>query len=452
MDSKDKKLPQGFLRMLESYGSPEFKGIEKALAGEPSVSVRFNRHKVDGAPFEDGVKVAWCAEGVYLDTRPDFTLDPRLHQGLYYVQDASSMIVSHIIKTLTAGNESLTALDACAAPGGKTTAMIDSLPEGSVVVANEFSPQRAAVLRENVAKWGSGKVRITQGDARDFSKYPSVFDIILVDAPCSGEGMMRKDDEAVAQWSERLVEQCAARQREIVASLWNSLKPGGYMIYSTCTFNRCENEEIAEWIVDELGGESVRIEIGEDWGIAGGINTGVECLRFIPGKVRGEGLFAAVFRKKTENVEVSHKGKEKRIKNKPKGKKLPDSVQKWLNLRGDENFVVDDKGNIFVEFNGNGLVGELIPRLRIGFEKGKEIIPTQELAMSVSLNREAFPTVEVDRETALEYLRGNALKLSQDVPKGFVLLQYEGKPLGFVKNIGSRANNLYPDSWRIRKR
>lgn len=199
-----------------------------ALGREPSVAVRLNAGKTGaGKSVVGGRRVGWNDAGFHLSERPAFTFDPALHQGLYYVQDASSMFVGHVVGELTRNAAGpLTVLDACAAPGGKTTAVIDALPEGSVVVANEFVAKRAAVLRENLAKWGYPYVVVTQGDTSRFSQMEGVFDIVVADVPCSGEGMMRKDEDAVGQWSDGLVEQCSRLQHEILGNLWGALRPG----------------------------------------------------------------------------------------------------------------------------------------------------------------------------------------------------------------------------------
>ncbi|MDE6461118.1 MAG: RsmB/NOP family class I SAM-dependent RNA methyltransferase, partial [Paramuribaculum sp.] len=289
-------LPQGFVEMIEGFSFPPFSNLAETLAGTaPEVSVRFNRAKYSAVPpLTD--KVPWWRGGFYLHSRGAFTFDPALHQGIYYVQDAASMFIARVAEFLADG-QPVKWLDACAAPGGKTTAVIDALPEGSVVVANEFVRNRAEILRENLAKWGTPNVKVTDGDTKFFRQYKSLFDIIAADVPCSGEGMMRKDAEAVAQWSPALVESCAKRQREIIANLWSALKPQGYFVYSTCTFNRTENEDMVQWIMDEYGAEPVEIPVEASWGISPGIDVDFPCYRFIPGITRGEGLFMAVLRK-----------------------------------------------------------------------------------------------------------------------------------------------------------
>ena len=429
-------LPQEFLDMIQSYRAPQLAGLGEALLTPAEVSVRVNPLK-RCRPADGFERVPWCPEGIYLSERHPFTFDPAIHQGLYYVQDASSMFIVHVLRSLLTSDSPVRYLDACAAPGGKTTAAISALPAGSIVTANEYSPLRCAVLRENLAKWGYPLVSVTSGSAEQFARQPESFDVIAADVPCSGEGMMRKEPEAVAQWSPALIEQCAARQRDITDALWTALAPGGLLIYSTCTFNRRENEEIIHYLVDTYGAESVPVPIDPSWGISPGIDTPYSCYRFIPGLTRGEGLFMAVLRKPGSPSVAKPARKENRKKSAPKTK-APDisCTKQWLNFQADISVSPD---------------GEVIaaPALVIGQVKGRDIIPSQQLAMSTALRRDAFPECDVDAATAIDYLKHNAVSLPDDTPRGFVLLTYAGRPLGFVKNLGNRANNLYPSQWRI---
>lgn len=424
------------------------KRLTEALATtDPVVSIRHNRRKGVGcAPGAD--MVPWCAEGEYLAERRAFTFDPAMHQGRYYVQDASSMFLTHILRSI-AGSAPVDYLDACAAPGGKTTAAIDTLPYGSRVTANEFVPQRAAVLRENLAKWGYPYVTVTVGDTARFTRYAGRFDIISADVPCSGEGMMRKDAEAAAQWSPALVRQCVARQREIVDNLWPALKSGGYMVYSTCTFNLRENEEMVQYMCERYGAEIVGVDVPAEWGVCGALQGDMPVYRFMPHNLRGEGLFMAVLRKPGACESVSDR-KPKRSKA-AKPIKLPDackSVRQWLQPEFDCTLECDG-GDVYAVPGVYGSGDELRARIQVGVIKGKNMLPTQQLAMSDMLARGVWPESEVDLTTALRYLRHEAISLPEDAPKGVVLLTYGGAPLGFVKNLGNRANNLYPAAWRI---
>lgn len=446
------ELSQLFIDEIRGYNSEELTGLIESLSTSPMVSVRAN--KLKGVATPDGAnRVKWCEEGWYLSKRAPFTFDPSMHQGLYYVQDASSMIISHIIKTLTKNeNCPLRYLDACAAPGGKTTAAIDSLPQGSLVVANEYVPTRAEALAENIIKWGYPSV-ISQGDTARFKKLKGFFEIIAADVPCSGEGMFRKDAEAVAQWTPSLVAECVARQREIVENLWNALRPGGYFIYSTCTFNRSENEEMVDYI-KELGASSIEIEMPHSWNIVKGINTDNHCYRFMPHKVEGEGLFIAVLKKNDDGEMPSQKNAKNKKNTKEKISNIEQLKSQLINGDEFEATLLKDKVMMFPKSWSNEL-SMLMSQLNVihfgvhvATVKGKDYIPTQSLAMSQYLNKEQFVNIEVDYLTAISYLRREAIVL-EDAPKGYILLTYKSKPLGFVKNLGNRANNLYPQEWRI---
>lgn len=435
------ELPEGFVA--------DFEGLADALTGEPSVSLRRNMAKT--SPFPAGADtVPWCVDGLYLPDRPQFTFDPALHQGLYYVQDASSMIYSYIVSRLTSGSGPVAYLDACAAPGGKTTTAVDALPAGSLVVANEFVPGRALTLRENLIKWGAPAVVVTRGDTKRFRKLPGMFDIVAADVPCSGEGMFRKDPEAVRQWTPALVAECAVRQREIIDNLWDAIKPGGYLIYSTCTFNRQENEDMLRWIVDNFDASVMPMDFPAEW------NT-VErdgCRHFLPGRVRGEGLTVAVIRKGNECRVFrpsARPGKES-----PADRKLIDACRGWLNGYADYLFEVGDGMVRAFPQRWITWLRELESKLDVigrGIEvssvKGRDLVPTQSLAMSTVYDLKAFASCEVDYRTAVSYLRRESVVLPDGTPRGFVLLTYGGGPLGFAKNLGNRANNLYPNEWRI---
>lgn len=456
-----KKLPDDFLAMLSGLGLGK---LGDCLAeGEPSTSVRLNRSR--GVSREEtglaGESVAWCPEGIYLDERPKFTFDPRLHQGCYYVQEASSMFHSHVIASLTSCGTPLRVLDACAAPGGKTTAVSDSLPAGSLIVANEYVPARAAVLRENIIKWGNPSTIVTRGDTAAFRHLKGSFDIIIADVPCSGEGMMRKDDEAVAQWSPGLVRECVERQHEIVGNLWPALKPGGLLIYSTCTFNRSEDEEMVEELIRNYGAESVPVEdIKPEWGIAPAIGSEAHCYRFFPDRLRGEGLFVAVVRKPGEaRQEKIRAGKEKKSGKKASQQCL--QALSWLDQAANGDLCVyedEDRVSAFPAAHIDMLkkvkkeLDVIHEGVLVGNIKGRDLIPSQSLALSPLLRRGAFPEVDMDRTAALAYLSGEAVSLPEGTPKGFILLTYGARPLGFVKNIGNRSNNLYPAPWRIKSK
>lgn len=378
---------------------PNPQGLLDALAsGSPSVAIRHNRLK-GCAPARGTDVVPWCAAGEYLAERPNFTFDPRFHQGLYYVQDPSSMAIGAVIDSLGL-TVPVRYLDACAAPGGKTTAAIDALPAGSFVVANEAEPARAAVLCQNLMKWGYADVAVTLGPAQKLGRLPEgVFDVIAADVPCSGEGMMRKDPKAVEQWSPGLVESCARLQFEIVEALWPLLRPGGYFIYSTCTFARAEDEDNVARMVAELGAEE--LPLPQMPGVVGG--------HFYPHLVRGEGLYIALLRKPG---------------NAPARPLRPEVLERAAKVIQ------------------RGVGQEYEP-------KGRTSVPTHALALRADFDASAWPQVEVGRTEALAFLHRDALTLPAGTPRGQVLLTHGGRPLGWVNNLGSRANNMLPKHLRI---
>jgi len=408
------QLPLGFIEMMTGLLGKESAEFLHAMQLPPVTSVRLNSRKPSGS-FEECRGVKWCEKGVYLDDRPVFTLDPLLHAGAYYVQDASSMIyyetVKRILRELRGDGTRLSILDMCAAPGGKCTAMIDAVPDGTRVVANEYVGRRAGILRENLAKWGYPGVTVTNCASSVYAGNGDAFDIVAVDAPCSGEGMMRKDSDAVEQWSMDLVGKCAELQREILADAVAALRPGGFLIYSTCTFNRFENEENAGYIKDKLGMLPYDPGFPEEWGIPRGIDTDLPVYRFMPHKTEGEGLFLAVFR---------HPGE----------------------------YVPRMSGSGAVSAVRDGSLSVVKGR-KTGKKGSVPEVPAIEEILSVEFDRDAYPVAELDLDKALAYLRRESVTLSPGVPKGIVMMAYKGLLLGPAKNIGSRANNLYPKNWRI---
>ena len=356
-------------------------------------------------------------------------------------------------------------LDLCAAPGGKSTHLSSLLPDGSLLVSNEVIRNRSYILAENLAKWGNASTIVLNNDPAEIGEaLPEQFDLIVTDVPCSGEGMFRKDEASVGEWSVENVQLCAARQRRILHDIWPALRPGGLLIYSTCTYNTEEDEENVRHIVEELGAEALPVATDETWHVTGPLRYGNPVYRFFPHKTKGEGFFLAVLRKEgDEEYEAENERPTKSSKNKGKKDKkatLPIPQEAWDYFR--------EKENITLEWDGPQL--RMIPtthksfidrirdkRLRIlsagvvvGESKGKDLIPSQALALSQELNPSAFPDAELTWEEAIRYLRKEAITLPEGLPKGYLLMRYQGIPLGFVKHLGNRSNNLYPQEWRIR--
>ena len=457
-------LPQAFIeRTRQLLGEDIYPQFEEALATETPVSIRPNRTKCQ-LPVE-GELIPWATSGIYLKNRPTFTFDPLFHAGCYYVQEASSMFVERALQEYV--KEPVVMLDLCAAPGGKSTLCRSTLPEGSLLVANEVMRNRSQVLAENLIKWGHPEVVVTNNDPADFTELTHLFDVILTDVPCSGEGMFRKDPIAVEEWSLDNVDICWQRQRRILADVWPALKPGGLLIYSTCTFNHEEDEDNVLWIAKELGAEILPVSTDESWKITGNLVGGdFPVYRFLPHMTKGEGFFLAVLRKHEGECDETPSRFSKspsRMDKKKKGKdnkqplSVPKEAKEWLASASDYSLAMKDTQVVAFPKAYQDEYALLQQTLKVihagitlGEIKGKDLIPHHSLAMSTALAEDVFPKAEVSYEQAIAYLRKEGLNLDADVPRGYVLLTYQSIPLGFVKNIGNRANNLYPQEWRIR--
>ena len=377
------QLPEEFIRDTRLImGEERFNSYMEAFNEEAPTSIRLNPKYSFGAKPQHAVP--WCEEGFYLEGRPPFTFDPLFHAGCYYVQEAASMFVTHILRQSGVCPQS--ALDLCAAPGGKSTALRSVLPPDCVLISNEPMGTRAQILLENVTKWGGTNHIVTNNYPRDFRKAKLKFDVILCDVPCSGEGMFRRDPNTISEWSPQNVEKCWQLQREIVTDAWECLNPGGLLIYSTCTYNTKENEENIRWILDNYDAQVLDIPVDPSWHITGSLLEGFNqpVYRFIPGITRGEGLFVCALRK----------------------------------------------------------AGSLQPK---PFNSKKVALKVLEAEFEKS-----DTSVDFDFSEALKYLRGEALTLPADTPRGIVSVAYKGYALGPAKNIGNRANNLYPKPWRIK--
>ena len=395
-------LPEEFVHETRKLmGEERFSRYLAAFDEEPPVSIRLNPlHASRFDPHDSLEAVPWCGQGFYLSTRPNFTFDPLLHAGCYYVQEAASMFLDTVLKQhLPSLSSSLMALDLCAAPGGKSTLLRSALPDGSVLYSNEPVPKRASILLENITKWGWPGCVVTNNYPADYRASKLRFDVILCDVPCSGEGMFRKDPQTIGEWSMQNVEKCWRLQRDIVSDAWACLNDGGLLIYSTCTFNTKENEENIRWVLETFDADILPVDTEAGWGIVGSLLPQFDApvYRFIPGITRSEGLFMAVLRKRPSHSSVP-------VKDKSRSRK------------GDR---------------GNHVLRVLSP-LPDRDDQGERVI--------VSLS---YPQ-------AIAYLRGEAIVLPPDTPRGIVTVGYKGHPLGQVKNLGMRANNLYPKEWRIK--
>lgn len=416
-------------------------------------SIRLNPNKVNEEETKKLELVEWNPSGRYLKERPIFSQNPLWHSGSFYVQEASSMVIGRIVNKLFDVNEPIVALDLCASPGGKTTNIADVLNRESLIVANEVNSKRVGSLKENIIKWGAGNILVSNSSPEKFNKLANIFDLVLVDAPCSGSGMFRKDEFALKQWSPNLVESCSLQQKKILSEIVPTIKDGGILIYSTCSYSIQENEEICDYILKKFDLEECKIEL-----FTNGITevysneTKKQGFRFWPHITQGEGFFVSVFRKKgnlrQNNFEIL------------KSSKNPLNLlgEKWLNDNFTFPFKMDIRrfsNTLCLIQSKHGALIELLNRelfviyqgLDLATEVGKDIIPEHPILMqTIAKYRE--PIVELNLKDALLFLAKQSINVNS--PKGWVPVCYLGQELGWIKQLGSRSNNYYPKEWKLR--
>jgi len=442
------------LQTVKGFDEAAFKKLHQS--GEQVVSIRINPSKT-APPTTTGQleKVKWSSSGFYLQQRPSFTSDPLFHAGAYYVQEASSMFLEEALKQTVDLSQPLKVLDLCAAPGGKSTLIQSLISAESLLVSNEVIKTRVNVLSENITKWGAANVFVTNNDPKDFQRLPNYFDVIVVDAPCSGSGLFRKDATAVDEWSLNNVQLCSKRQQRILADIFSSLKENGILIYSTCSYSAAEDEEISDWMMEQLAVCSLQLAVDDAWGI---IETESEKFkaagyRFYPDKVKGEGFFIAVFKKiKSDNIN-QHEKKQKDAPGKISKNEI-EIVSSWLKNAETVFFIRQNDEIIAMPIHLQDSLIVLQASLYIkkaGIKMGavirNELIPHHELAVSTIISTN-ITAVEVDLETALQYLRKQEIKIESAI-KGWALIKYQQLTLGWVKILPNRINNYYPKEWRI---
>lgn len=455
--SKAFVFPSSLLQSIAKACAIDESKLIEAHNQSASTSIRINPFKQTNK-FTEEKKVSWANQAHYLAERIEFIKDPLFHAGAYYVQEASSVFLEQAIKQTVDLTTELKVLDLCASPGGKSTLINSLLNEKSFLVSNEVIKTRVGALCENLSKWGQANVIVCNNDAQDFASLSNYFDLIIVDAPCSGSGLFRKQADAIEHWSEENVEHCAARQKRILADIYSSLKPNGVLIYSTCSYSSEENEEIVSWLMEDKRMGSLPIKLNSDWNISEtSTNKGGFGYRFFPHLTNGEGFFLAALKK--ENVESEETQQHYKRNKDSKVKQNKDeltALSKFI-IEKDNNEVIQLKENYFLI--SKAIIAELdklsVLYLRkkgtlLGEFKGKDFIPHHELALSNYINKD-FSSIEVNTDEALQYLKKSELRLNTDIERGFCLVKFEGHPIGWAKNIGNRFNNYLPKDWRILK-
>jgi NOL1/NOP2/sun family putative RNA methylase len=460
-------LPETLIRSLQKikgFDEDAFKAVHQSGYQITSVRLNAEKLKIKNSKLKIEGTVPWCTNGYYLEERPSFTLDPLFHAGAYYVQEASSMFLEQALKQTVDLSKPLKLLDLCAAPGGKSTLIQSVISKESLLVSNEVIKTRVNILSENITKWGAANVVVTNNDPSDFKRLQNYFDVIVVDAPCSGSGLFRKDANAVNEWSENSVALCARRQQRILADTMPSLKPGGVLIYSTCSYSMEEDEAIADWLTEEFKVEGLRLAIEESWGIVETVSEKNKTFgyRFYPDKVKGEGFFIAAFKKHlgTDIVEEEKNYPSATPKTKIKNKEVTVTVNEVQILK---SYLMNADDFFFIKQNDEAIalpihlqndlatIQSSLYIKKAGVKMGtiirNELIPAHDLAQSTIINP-AIQKIEIDRETVLQYLRKVDITLQSEM-KGWVLLTYKQLPLGWVKIMPNRCNNYYPKEWRI---
>jgi 16S rRNA C967 or C1407 C5-methylase (RsmB/RsmF family)/NOL1/NOP2/fmu family ribosome biogenesis protein len=443
-------LPRQFVERMNKMLGNEYDEFHLSYERDIATTIRVNKKKYNG--LTDLNSVNYCATGYFVPERPLFTIDPFIHSGVYYVQESSSMFLEQAIRQIDV-KSGAKILDLCAAPGGKSTHLASLISEASLLVSNEVIRARGQILSENLKKWGNANVVVTNNDPRDFQRLPHFFDVIVVDAPCSGEGLFRRDESAVQEWSPDNAQLCAQRQQRILADIWPTLKEGGYLIYSTCTFNPAENEGNIQWLKQFADIEPVQLVISDDWGITSTDAGGFPCYRFYPHKVSGEGFFMAVVRKSGEDSQ----SQQRKLKENPLQATKADKVRTKTLLRDERLDILRFEDSLLA------FPVDLLPDLlqiknnlriihagvKIGEIKQLDLLPAHELALSDIVNRSIFPEIDLTLEDAITYLKRDDIS-PKSTEKGWNLMTYRNIPLGWVKNLGNRFNSAFPKEWRIR--
>ncbi len=443
-----KQLPVEFATRMQQQLQAQYGNYVDAISLPPPISVRVNPKKITSPLPLEGV--AWCADGYYLPTRPIFTFDPLFQAGAYYVQEAGSMFIGWAMQHLDIKDQALKVLDLCAAPGGKSTQLLSSISPQSLLVANEVIKTRVSVLKENIEKWGYPNAVVTHNDPKDFEALEGFFDVVVVDAPCSGEGLFRKDPNAIKEWSPNNVQLCSQRQQRILVSAQKTLKRGGYMLYSTCTHAPQENEDNVRWIIENFGFEEVKIPLPQD----SGIEESEFGYRFYPHKTKAEGFYCAILRK-TEGKDTTAMRPRRNAYNQEK--KASNQLLPFFDpeydlvayLKQESLYVLPYK-----HFEPLNILAEKLRIVSVGTETGafikEDLIPAQGLAHSIALKSGMFEALELDPLEALRFLRKDPI-IDPSGVTGWKIATHKGQGLGFLKNLGNRTNNYFPKERRILK-
>jgi len=450
------QLPAEFINSISCCEGFDEKAFIDVHQKASPTSIRINPFKPTELAFKLDNPIPWNEKGFYLEERPNFTYDVLFQAGCYYVQEAGSMFIEHALKSCVDFNQTLLGFDVCASPGGKSTLLNSLLNSESALVANEIIKQRSEVLAQNLSKWGTCNVVVTNNDPSSYSDINDVFDVILVDAPCSGSGLFRKQHDAVDEWSLDNVNLCNQRQKRILSDIIGTLKQGGTLVYSTCSYSKSENEEIADWLINEFGLISVQIPTEKKWGIIETTSEKQKAFgyRFYPDKTQSEGFFCAVF-KKPGAIDSHHQVRKSKYEAfsiiKPKEKEL---FANWIkNL--DSHQITKFKDDYLLT---NQITLDFINKFsnlyykKVGTNIGSliknEVIPHHDLAWSIHKS-ETIQTIDCTEKEAIQFLKKELQSIEGN--KGWNLMSFHNFGIGWIKHLGNRLNNYLPNEFRILK-
>jgi NOL1/NOP2/sun family putative RNA methylase len=455
-------LPEDFCRKMKQLLQNEADDFFSALRDEPIKGLRFNRLKIEKETFIRKIpfslsSVPFCEDGFYYDEKQD---EPGKHPfhaaGLYYIQEPSAMVPAEVLQAKP--GEKI--LDLCAAPGGKSTQIAASMGNEGILISNEIHFKRAKALSENIERFGiQNAIVINEQPEKLVQHFPNYFDKILVDAPCSGEGMFRKDDNAVQFWSEDLVEKCSYTQKKLLSLAFQMLKPGGTLVYSTCTFSPEENEQVIEAFVSahpEMSVAEIPKREGFDRGRAEWTKTNFEeiskCIRLWPHKIKGEGHFVA---KLIKNGENNKRSSVSYIKSNAKKHQLTEFHQfehSFLKKRITGTFFLK-KQQLYVlpeQCPDITSLNVLRAGLHLGEIKKKRFEPNHHLALSLTPNdvkySYSFSTNEKEWQA---YLKGETISSPMGEDRGWILMTIDGESIGWGKETKGTIKNFYPKGLRV---
>ena len=452
-------LPEKFEKRMKSLLSDEWEDFAAAMDEDSVRGVRINRLKVEPEEFVKGresvlTQVTYYRDGFYYGAGEAVGTLPEHHAGIFYMQDPGAMASLAAVEIPKGAR----ILDMCAAPGGKSGQAAAAIGDEGFLLSNEYVPKRAKIMVGNFERLGINNAFVTSVDTAEFKKmYRAFFDFVIADVPCSGEGMFRKNEVAISEWSEENVHRCAKRSREILENAAPLVRSGGYIIYSTCTFSTEENEEVVLGFLKEhpeFALSPVRDELkkmtasgasipGDEDGIL------AECRRFYPHVSKGEGQFVALLRRDKSNdmPTILYKGKERPLDKSERATVesfLSETLAESINAKPykvGENIVLISHG-VPVPENSVFSSGVLLGEIRKGV-----LTPHHHFFSAYGKSFKRKLELYGNEEQTRKYLRGEEID-SQGLDGGWCVVTYLGAPLGGGKTVGDRIKNHYPKGLR----